>query len=164
MVSTTRRARARASGPALMMTVRQWHTYMGAFIAPSVLFFAFTGSLQLFSLHEAHGSYAPPAVVEHLGRVHKDQMWNAPAKAGPPHADDDHDHQAARSGGHHQPPAAPWPVMALKWLFLAVAVGLMGSTLLGLWLALTVGRQKRLVLGLLAAGLVLPCLLLVIQG
>jgi hypothetical protein len=145
-----------------MLTVRQWHSYIGAFIAPSVLFFAFTGSLQLFSLHEAHGAYTPPPVVEDLGRVHKDQIWDAPARA-QAHADDAHeqDHHAGPPRHREKPPAA-WPVMALKWLFLAVAVGLMGSTLLGLCLALTVGRRRGLVLALFGAGTVLPLLLLVL--
>ena len=159
MAKSAGRSGARATSPALMMTVRQWHTYIGAFVAPSVLFFTFTGSLQLFSLHEAHGAYTPPAVVEHLGRVHKDQVWEAPAKAGPAHAADAHDHE------HHAGPAGypdapkPWPVMALKWLFLTVAIGLMTSTLLGLWMALTFGRRKAVVLGLFVAGAVLPVLL-----
>jgi hypothetical protein len=162
MVTTAARPSARAISPALMLTVRQWHTYIGAFIAPSVLFFAFTGSLQLFSLHEAHGAYTPPAVVEHLGRVHKDQVWNAPAKAGPAkprHAADDHDHDHDAGPADHPEPAKPWPVMALKWLFLTVAVGLMTSTLLGLWLAFTFSRRKTVVLGLFVAGAVLPVLL-----
>src|ERR1700722_17285147 len=111
MARTTARPSARAISPALMLTLRQWHTYIGAFIAPSVLFFAFTGALQLFSLHEAHGAYTPPAAVEALGRIHKDQTWEAPAPAGSMHAADarDRDHHAGPSR-HREKPAAPWPV------------------------------------------------------
>ena len=137
-----------------MMTVRQVHTYIGAFIAPSVLFFAFTGSLQLFSLHEAHGAYTPPAIIQALGRVHKDQVLKESPEPASEGADehDDHDHHAA---------AAPtWPVVALKWVFLAVAIGLITSTLLGLWLAFTFGRRKAVVLALFVAGAALPVLLL----
>jgi len=121
-----------------MMTVRQVHTYIGAFIAPSVLFFAFTGSLQLFSLHEAHGAYTPPAIIQALGRVHKDQVLKEspePASEGAD-AHDDHDHHAA------------------------AAIGLITSTLLGLWLAFTFGRRKAVVLALFVAGAALPVLLL----
>src|ERR1700722_16711603 len=127
MARTTARPSARAISPALMMTVRQWHPYVGAFVAPSVLFFAFTGSLQLFSLHEAHGAYTPPAIVEALSRVHKDQVLHAKPKPGPKGADADeglgHHHHAAPSKAAPETP--PWPVMALKWLFLTVAIGLM---------------------------------------
>ena len=83
-------AKAAWSNPALMMTVRQLHTYLGAFIAPSVLFFAFSGSLQLFSLHEAHGTYKPPAFAEQFGSIHKDQVLKSPPAPG--EAEDDHDH------------------------------------------------------------------------
>ena len=43
--------------------VRLTHLYLGVFIAPAILFFAFTGALQTFSLHETtRGSnYKPPA-------------------------------------------------------------------------------------------------------
>jgi hypothetical protein len=143
-----------------MLTLRQWHGYIGAFIAPSVLFFAFTGALQLFSLHEAHGAYAPPAALEALGRIHKNQTWQAPPRARPAHGDDPERH--AGLSRHRDKPASPWPVMALKWLFLTVAVGLMASTLLGLWMALSVGRRRGVMLGLTAAGIVLPLLLLVL--
>jgi hypothetical protein len=151
-------ANAARGNPALMMTVRQLHTYVGAFIAPSVLFFAFTGSLQLFSLHEAHGSYKPPAFVEQFGSIHKDQVLKQPRATGDAQDAHDHAHHAARPHSGPQAPPA-WNVVALKWLFLAVAVGLMGSTVAGLWLAFTFSRRKRLVLGLLAAGFVLPFLL-----
>lgn len=40
-----------------------------------------------------------------------------------------------------------------------MAVGLMTSTLLGLWMALTFSRRKAVVLALFAAGTVLPVLL-----
>jgi hypothetical protein len=53
---------------------RQWHLYLGTLFAPSIIFFAFTGSLQLFSLHESHpgDAYQAPAWVQKLGSIHKD--------------------------------------------------------------------------------------------
>jgi ABC-type nickel/cobalt efflux system permease component RcnA len=171
-----------------MMTVRQLHTYVGAFIAPSVLFFAFTGSLQIFGLHEHHGDYTPPPIIEMFGRIHKDQVTKAKPRpvAHAPHAadhdatDHDSDHQEAdhhdsdhhdagdthADANHHDHAAgatAPWAVTALKWLFLAVAVGLTASTVMGLWLALTASRRKGLVLGLVVLGAALPVILLALQ-
>ena len=145
------------------MTVRQIHTYIGAFIAPSVLFFAFTGSLQLFSLHEARGAYAPPAIIEALGRVHKDQVVKQPAPAARG-GDADGGHERHRHAGPSRAaPAAPaWSVMALKWVFLAVAIGLITSTLLGLWLAFAFARRKGVVLALFVAGALLPVVLLLV--
>ena len=58
-----------------VIAMRRWHSYIGLFIAPSVLFFALTGATQLFSLHEEHGNYKPPAIIEKLSSVHKDQVF-----------------------------------------------------------------------------------------
>ncbi len=164
-----------------MMTVRRLHLYTGLFIAPSVLFFAFTGSLQLFSLHESHGAYRPPALIEKLGSVHKDQRFEAKAKKAPApgaaavkddhadadhdHADGDHDHDRADAApapgkAAQAPPAKPFKEMALKWLFLAVAVGLFLSTAMGVWMGVTFARSKPLAWALLIAGAVLPVLFL----
>jgi hypothetical protein len=89
-LSTTHPARTTAARPTLPLRVliRRLHTYLGAFIAPSVLFFAATGSLQLFSLHEAHGDYQPPAFIEKLGMLHKDQVFAMkPKRTAPPAAE-----------------------------------------------------------------------------
>ena len=151
----------------MMMTVRQWHTYLGAFIAPTVLFLALTGSLQVFNLHEAHGDYTPPPILVRLSRIHKDQVMALPKPHGPPpaaaagrhpaaaHEDADHDHEHAH--------ASAWAVLALKWFFIAIAACLAVSTLLGLWMAFTVARRKGVVTLLLAAGAVVPLLLLALQ-
>ena len=57
-----------------MSSIRLWHSYIGILIAPSVIFFALTGALQIFSLHESHGTYTPPALIEKLSSMHKDQV------------------------------------------------------------------------------------------
>jgi hypothetical protein len=136
------------------------HAYIGAFIAPSVLFFAVTGALQLFSLHEAHGGYVPPALLEKLSAVHKDQRFAAghhddgppPAARGPKAATPDHDDD--------HPKALPARTVALKWLFLAIDIGLMVSTLIGAWMAVTFTRNKGVIWTLLILGAVLPVLIL----
>ena len=148
-----------------MATLRRWHFYVGMFIAPSVLFFALTGAAQLFSLHEAHGDYAPPPIVEELSSVHKDQVFAlghhhapppaqtvgssgaGPKAAPPPHDDDDK-------------PATP--TLMLKIFFLTVAAGLTASTLLGVWMGLSRPRDRRAALALLIAGAAIPVVLLVV--
>jgi hypothetical protein len=139
-----------------MQSIRTWHTYIGILIAPSVLFFALTGALQLFSLHEAHDSYTPPPVIEKLASVHKDQVF----------ALKEHEHEPEPSAGaqpqeHHEEPkeADAEPSLGthlLKWFFLVVAVGLIASTSLGLWMGLTHLRHKRVGWWLLLAGAVIP--------
>jgi hypothetical protein len=159
---------ARRSNPAaILMVVRRWHTYVGVFIAPSILFFAVTGALQLFALHEAHGAYQPAAIIEKLGELHKNQSFavkpRRPPAAGAKteaaeHPAADHDHDAGPAK------ARPVAVTALKWLFLLVAAGLVTSTSLGLWIALTSTRRRGLIRGLLAAGVLVPILLVLLQG
>jgi uncharacterized iron-regulated membrane protein len=132
-----------------MASIRTWHTYLGLLIAPSVMFFALTGALQLFGLHEAHGNYRPPPVIEKLGMLHKNQVFAQPERhepereaggrtGAPTRPPEDEDEPAARS-------------LVLKGFFLLVALGLTASTMLGLWIGLTHVRRKRtgwLVLGL----------------
>lgn len=140
-------------------TIRKWHSYIGLFIAPSVLFFSLTGGLQVFSLHEAHGDYLPFPLIEKLASVHKDQEFKtghhhaAPkpdaGKPAAPKADDDDD-------------KTPPKQLALKAFFLVVAVSLALSTAFGLWMGLKTTRRKALAWGLLLAGAVIPVGLLLI--
>jgi uncharacterized iron-regulated membrane protein len=144
--------------------LRQWHAYVGLFIAPSVLFFSLTGALQIFSLHEAHGSYHPAVLLEKLSAVHKDQVFEAPHDKSAP----DHDAPQAAAGGAGVPPAEDEDeqqsasTLALKGFFLAVALGLFASTLIGIWMGTTQTRRKRLAWSLLIVGALLPIALLAI--
>lgn len=138
--------------------LRQLHLYLGVLIAPSILFFAITGALQLFGLHEAKkgSAYAPPAVIEKLSEVHIHQRYAMKLKRpGPPSAA-----PSAKPSPGPAKAAEPEGVAPIKWVFLAVAVGLVCSTLLGLWMGLTQGRNRRLAFALLILGAIVPVLLL----
>ena len=163
--------------------LRKWHSYIGLFIAPSVLFFAVTGALQIFNLHEAHDGYRPAVLLEKLSAVHKDQVFEQPreheepAAAAPagdaaqhaadpaPHADpapqaDAAPHHHAADDGDDDKLSAS--TLALKWLFLFVAVGLTLSTSIGIWMGITQLRRPVLAWTLIAAGVAAPIWLLVI--
>ena len=145
-----------------MSSIRTWHTYLGILIAPSVLFFALTGALQIFSLHEAHGSYRPLPIVEKLASVHKDQVFalsehHEPPQEPPAGAHPGNDEHSAAAPEHEDEPSLG--TMLLKWYFLVVALGLATSTLLGLWMGLTHIRHKRTGWWLLAIGIILPTVL-----
>jgi hypothetical protein len=137
------------------ISIRRWHAYIGLFIAPSVLFFALTGMTQIFNFHESHGDYVPPAIVEKLSSIHKDQVFAfshhheaAPAPT-PPEAKDDDDKSELST-------------LLLKGFFFVVALCLSLSTAFGLWMGLTQTRQKRLAWALVIAGVLLPVGLLVL--
>jgi uncharacterized iron-regulated membrane protein len=149
-----------------LATIRQWHSYIGVFIAPSVLYFALTGAAQIFNLHEAHGTYHPPVLLEKLSAVHKDQVF-----ARPHDEKDDRDTQNRQGGASPAPTAAQGPpegdddevstpTLLLKWFFALVATGLVVSSSLGIWMGLTQIRPKRTAAILLAAGTLTPIVLL----
>ena len=148
-----------------MATIRQWHSYIGLFIAPSVLFFALTGAVQLFSLHEAHGRYQPPAIVEKLSSVHKDQEFAFGNHHAAPTAETGAGKAAAGEGATATPedgdktePSA----LILKAFFLLVALCLALSTSFGLWMGVTQTRRKGLSWLLVAAGALIPLILLLV--
>src|ERR1700712_3194220 len=76
----------RSSGHAFLRIIRLIHLYLGIFSAPALLFFAFTGALQTFSLHETTrgSSYKPPAWAVMLAQIHKKQTPIVPVKKLPP--------------------------------------------------------------------------------
>jgi len=145
----------------IMKNIRLWHSYLGLFIAPSVLFFSLTGAVQLFSLHEAHGGYQPFGFIKKLSSVHKDQVFSHGERHPPPPSVGD----AATPSVDAPPPdddedevsAATW---ILKGFFLLVTLSLALSTAFGLWMGLTQTRRKRTAWSLLFAGALLPAILL----
>lgn len=140
-----------------MASIRRWHSYIGLFIAPSVLFFALTGAAQIFNLHEAHGSYHPPALLEKLSSVHKDQVFEL-----------GHHHDSAAPDDHTEPGPEdhddePGPAtFILKGYFLLVALGLTVSTGFGLWMGLVQTRSKTVGWLLVGVGSVIPLVLLLL--
>jgi hypothetical protein len=158
---------------------RQWHLCLGTLFAPSIIFFAFTGSLQLFGLHESHpgDAYQAPAWVQKLGSIHKDQVVTKqhgppPGSAGqpnrPPQADEAH--RTAQpgtpqpEGGRRNEERGPNKLtLALKWFFLATAVGLIFSTLLGIYMAFKFNRSRTLVWGMLFLGTAIPLALILMM-
>ncbi len=148
------------------MRLRTLHAYMAIFTAPSILFFALTGALQLFDLHEAHGGYQPPALIEKLGRLHKDQVFARDDR----HPDNVADRPLS-AASDHAPAIAPAtatdsddPMSAtvLKWFFLLVTLVLALTTGFGLWLGLRHNPRKPLGWFLLASGLVLPAIVVML--
>lgn len=153
--------------------VRQIHLYIGVFIAPALLFFALTGGLQVFSLHETtRGSdYKPPAWLVTLAQVHKKQTAVVPVHKARSDADSHPATPAVAATGAASNPITPIQVkpegqhddarhaILLKIFFAFVALGLFVSTLIGLYMAYRYSRKPGLITVILAAGVLLPIVL-----
>jgi hypothetical protein len=147
--------------------LRQLHLYLGLFLAPTIIFFAFSGALQIFRLQEGRpgSSYQPPAWVVALAGVHKDQRYETPPKPRPasPSAETPlpppTPRPEAEPGG--QPPQRK-PSAALKWFFLLTAIGIIITTGLGIIMAFKFNRDRRVIWGLLVSGTLLPVVLLIL--
>ncbi|MDB5707946.1 MAG: hypothetical protein JWL96_16 [Sphingomonas bacterium] len=155
-------------------TLRQYHHYIGVFLAPAILFFAISGAFQTFRLTEEKGwGSTPPSWLVWVAAVHKDQapphenpVGPKPAAAADHHDGDDADHHdadhhddAAPAAEAPQPAKGPSP-LPLKIFVVLMAIGLITSTLLGVTIALNNRATRRVSILMLVAGAVLPCVLL----
>jgi hypothetical protein len=157
-----------SSSHALLKYIRLVHLYLGVFIAPALLFFAFTGALQTFSLHETTrgSSYKPPAWAVTLAQIHKKQTPIVPTKKTPPPdkaaADKSPDKPSKPDSKPADAPAPKHNALPLKIFFLLVSIGLFISTLSGLYMSYKYIRNRRLVTALLLAGIILPIALTIL--
>ncbi len=70
----------------LLKASRLVHLYFGVFITPALIFFAFTGAVQTFGLHETnrdHPNYTPAKWLVVLGQIHKKQTPVVNPRKGP---------------------------------------------------------------------------------
>ena len=138
----------------MLKRVRLLHLYLGLLFAPSIIFFSFSGALQLFGLHEVRkgDTFAKPQWIATLAGVHKDQKLEMPAS--PPQQ------PAPAMKKEPSPPRPSRPPdkenLALKWYFCIMAVGLTVTAFLGIYMAFKYNRDRRLIWGLLVAGIVIP--------
>lgn len=119
-----------------MKLIRKLHLYLGCLFAPLIIFFSITGAWQTFNWHESSKdkTYTPSALVSKLSEVHKNQRTE------------------------HEPGVRP--SVPLRWFIMLMSVGLVVTTLLGIYMAFKMTRNMLLVGILFAAGLFVPILLL----
>ena len=141
-----------------MRLVRQFHLYLGTLFAPAIIFFAFSGALQTLDLHKAKGGQPPPGWVAVMAEMHKNQRLARPrdprAGAAP---------MAAKSARHAPADAAPPKAAAhlpLKIFVVVMAIGLIASAGLGVYIALRNRATRGVALLMLAIGAAAPVALL----
>jgi hypothetical protein len=118
-----------------MKSLRTLHLYLSCLFAPMLIFFAVTGSWQLFNWHESKKdkTYTAPPTLAALSFVHKDA--HIPGTPG----------------------RAPTP---LRYFMLASALGLVATALIGIVMAYRFSRRPIAATVCLLAGVALPGLLL----
>jgi hypothetical protein len=151
----------------LLKVLRQLHLYIGVFTAPALLFFAFTGALQTFSLHETTrgSSYQPPQWAVVLGQIHKKQTPVVAPKRPPQPAEASHSKPQPVEPPHDAAPQMPTRThhsLPMKIFFLIVAIGLAISSLSGIYMSYKYVRNKAIVTTLLLLGVVIPLVLVFI--
>jgi hypothetical protein len=133
--------------------IRLIHFYLGVFFAPMIIFFAFTGVLQIFKLHESYrdipGSQGD--WIAWFSQIHKEAGPIPPpvAKPKPP--------QPAPAAGAtpRVEPSRPW-----KWPATLMGIALVATTLLGLYIAYNYPNRRRNFVLTLTAGFLIPVILL----
>jgi hypothetical protein len=168
----------------MLQFFRKTHLYIGVFTAPAILFFAFSGALQTFSLHDfaRDGSYKPAKWIVILAQIHKKQITQVPQKkAASPDASQAEtpkkkDKIEAKPATQVQPISAqllspvaatqssvsqePHNPVPLRMFFLLVCISLFISTASGIYLAVKYRRDRIAIAVLLVAGIVAPLLLM----
>jgi hypothetical protein len=150
----------------ILKRVRQLHLYFGVFIAPAVLFFAFTGALQSLNLHEIipGRAYKPAAWIVTLAQLHKKQTTIVPVRKPRPEASpkaEKLDSTLQSPATSQKPSEKPSPYhLPMKIFFFLVSIGLAFSTVTGLFMAYKYNRSKLGIAVLFLAGIVVPLLLL----
>ena len=118
-----------------MTFLRKLHLYLGCLFAPMLIFFAVSGSWQLFNWHESNkdGAYSAPRALAVLSDIHKDA---------------------------HLPPTPGRRPTPLRYFMLAGAIGLVGSTVLGVIMAYRFSRRPLVATICLLSGILVPAVML----
>jgi len=132
-----------------MKTARLIHFYLGVFFAPLVIFFAFSGTLQVFKLHETYretpGSQGD--WIAWFGQFHKEQAWIPPKASAP------------RSPSAPPRIEKPRPLV-MMWFVALMGISLMATTLLGLYMAFDYPKRRKGFAIALVSGIVVPLALM----
>ena len=119
-----------------MTLLRQIHLYLGCLFAPILIFFAVTGSWQIFNWHESDrqpGGYVAPGILPALSDIHKN--------------------------GHIPPTKRNSPAPVRYFMFVA-ATGLVLTTIIGVIMAYRFSRKPIVATVCLIIGTALPAALL----
>jgi hypothetical protein len=130
--------------------LRRLHRLSGLFFAPTLLFFALTGVLQVFDLHKIRPGNAPLAFVLKAASLHKNQTTHIRSRTP----------TLAKAGTDLKPPEEVSLARQMLKAFAAIASAfLLLTTFLGVTLALGSARDRLASALALVGGVVIPLFL-----
>ena len=144
-----------------MQRLRRYHLYIGMIFAPAIIFFAFSGAIQTIGWQD---DPHPAPWISAIASVHKKQTLPKARKPRPVAATEASAAAGARTTEprhENAGPGGPSPI-PLKIFVLLLSLGLILSAGLGIAIALANRATRRMSMIMLAAGLILPPLLLLI--
>ena len=134
------------------------HLCLGVFTAPAILFFALTGALQTFSLHDAakDGSYKPANWIAIVAQLHKKQTIELPPPKNPSPKKSSDDEPKPQK----KPDSGPTrKIVPMKVFFVVVSVSLFFSTFTGLYISYMHTRNRVCMAAIFFAGIAIPIVL-----
>ena len=141
-----------------LRSLRLYHHYIGVFLAPAILFFSFSGLIQVIGIQDQRNP-PPPGWISYIAGIHTHQTppkprpassVGAPEPKAPEHDEDEHEHE-------HQNGFTPLRIFAML-----VAIGLFVTTSIGLVIALTNRMLRRVSWVMLALGIAVPVALILL--
>jgi len=136
--------------PIQTYATRRLHRLSGLFFAPTLLFFALTGVLQVFDLHKIRPGNAPSALVLKAASLHKNQTTHIRSRTATP----------AKAGADlKSPEETSLAHQALKAFAAIASAFLLLTTFLGATLALGSARDRLASALALVGGVLIPLFL-----
>jgi|SRR5579862_251108 len=131
------------------------HRQLGLFFAPAIVFFAFSGALQVFGWHESkRGSdYVPARWIVAIAQLHKKQTLAVPLpkpKDQTPRPAGDRSSTVPKEG---RPQGSKFMLQCFVFI---MSTALVATTLLGIVMAFFYGGDRRIACGVLILGCLFP--------
>jgi len=144
-----------------MKLARRVHLLLGVFFAPTIMFFAATGAMQIIGLQKSKDGKPAASWILHVVEVHKHQKWEPRKRPPAPPAAAAAATSGAPATAAPAPPANPEPALSigtrlLEGFAVAMSACLVATTLLGLYMAWLLPRDRKLCVVLFGAGLLVP--------
>jgi len=144
----------------MLKFIRNFHLYSGLFFTPAIIFFAVSGALQTFGLHEnREGVYTAPEWIAAIAEVHKNQRLHQVLPDKPPPTDvkevTSEKQQKAPSSSIKRGTKRPKSFL-LQIFIVLMSTGLIASALTGIYMAFKFKRNTKLIVLLLSAGTLVP--------